>query len=561
MRLRAPTRRIIGLLRDWVPEDRRHGRLGRERGHVIRGRGGAADDGDWAQILVRGGNATIAQIFNCSFGGPVKIGASAGANGGRAGPRLTLPPLAGALHGTLDCGGGVTFPSGLRSSRIVDAVVLDGAAVHNTDVLARTVVCRGAAVVGCGIVSAPPASAPFTFGNGTVVSVGAEVGGRAVPIAAEMPFNTAVEVASHQGRTGPHRELRAAHEAQIAGYTSAVSCSHAVIGPGAQCLKCPTLTAALVGAAAVVVAATVEEATLCSSADEPVRVEHGAQVRRAALQWGACVTSMALVEDSMMCEHSRVERHGKLFGSVLGPNSSISEGECSGSLVGPFVGFHHQSLLIASFWPEGKGNVGYGANVGSNHTGRAPDQELWPGQGVFFGLGTSIKFPANYRAAPYSIVATGAPQRTACPCLHARRSLRPSKQVWSLCRRHWQCRSRSSTFPAPASQSCHRPSTRCCQGACRPIHRPSLRSRRRSDALAVPAHSWVWLDSAYTVLRSEQKYKSRDKAQRARIGHEVITPAVARDVHRAWRAKGCRRLCRVPSTDLISPVRQRRARL
>ena len=56
-------------------------------------------------------------------------------------------------------------------------------------------------------------------------------------------------------------------------------------------------------------------------------------------------------------------------------------------LVGPFVGFHHQALLIACFWPSGKGNIGYGANVGSNHTLKAPDQELWPGEGLFFGLG------------------------------------------------------------------------------------------------------------------------------------------------------------------------------
>lgn len=382
---------------------------------MIRARRAAADHGDWGQILVRGGDSTIAQVFNCSFGGPVKIGASAGACSEGAGSLLTLPAPAGALHGTLDCGGGATVPSSLRSSRIVDSVVLDGAAVHNTDVLARTVVCRGAAVVGCGIVSAPASSSPCTFGNGMVVSVGAEVGGRAIPIAAEMPFNTAVAVASHQGDSAPHRELRAAHESLVARYTEAVSCSHAVIGPAARCLKCPTLTAALVGEAALLVAATLEEATLCSSAEEPVRVEHGAQVRRAVLQWGACATSMALVEDSLVCEHSRVERHGMMFSGVLGPNSSISEGECSTSLVGPFVGFHHQSLLIASFWPEGKGNVGYGANVGSNHTGRAPDQELWPGQGVFFGLGTSVKFPANFRAAQYSIVATGAVQRSVFP--------------------------------------------------------------------------------------------------------------------------------------------------
>ena len=61
---------------------------------------------------------------------------------------------------------------------------------------------------------------------------------------------------------------------------------------------------------------------------------------------------------------------GKLTHSVLGPDSGVGAGECLHCLVGPFVGFHHQSLLIATIWPLGRGNVGYGANVGSNHTSR-----------------------------------------------------------------------------------------------------------------------------------------------------------------------------------------------
>lgn len=56
--------------------------------------------------------------------------------------------------------------------------------------------------------------------------------------------------------------------------------------------------------------------------------------------------------------------------SILGPDSGVGSGECHHSLVGPFVGFHHQALLIAAIWPLGRGNVGYGANVGSNHTSR-----------------------------------------------------------------------------------------------------------------------------------------------------------------------------------------------
>jgi hypothetical protein len=102
-----------------------------------------------------------------------------------------------------------------------------------------------------------------------------------------------------------------------------------------------------------------------------------------------------------------VEIHGKVLSSILAPGSGVAEGEVTSSLMGPLVGFHHQSLLIAAFWPAGRGNVGYGANVGSNHTSRLSDQSLWPGEGVFFGLGSSSKFPLNMSEAPYTTVATG----------------------------------------------------------------------------------------------------------------------------------------------------------
>ena len=69
-----------------------------------------------------------------------------------------------------------------------------------------------------------------------------------------------------------------------------------------------------------------------------------------------------------------------------------------------FISCHHSSLAL---WFYGKGNIGYGANIGSNHTGRLPDQECIPGEGVFFGLGCNIKYPCNFEKAPYSLIASG----------------------------------------------------------------------------------------------------------------------------------------------------------
>jgi hypothetical protein len=165
-------------------------------------------------------------------------------------------------------------------------------------------------------------------------------------------------------------------------------------------------------------AVALEDVTLLSTVDQPSRCGTGAVVRGAILQEGVTVETGALVERSMLFETVHVERHGKVTESLIGPNTEIGEGEVTASVVGPFVGMHHQSLLIAALWPEGRGNIGYGANVGSNHTSRTADQEIHPGAGTFFGLGTSVKFPANFRDAPYSVIATGSttlPQRVGFP--------------------------------------------------------------------------------------------------------------------------------------------------
>lgn len=49
------------------------------------------------------------------------------------------------------------------------------------------------------------------------------------------------------------------------------------------------------------------------------------------------------------------------------------------------------------------------------------DQEIWPGEGLFFGLSTVIKFPANYSESPFSVIGSGVtclPQRVSPPPPH-----------------------------------------------------------------------------------------------------------------------------------------------
>ena len=54
----------------------------------------------------------------------------------------------------------------------------------------------------------------------------------------------------------------------------------------------------------------------------------------------------------------------------------MSGGECCHSLLGPHVGFHHSSLLIATLWPLGRGNLAYGCKVIMMHRGLGCYAEL-----------------------------------------------------------------------------------------------------------------------------------------------------------------------------------------
>src|SRR5262249_6641289 len=154
-------------------------------------------------------------------------------------------------------------------------------------------------------------------------------------------------------------------------------------------------------------ATAVSDSTILSSQAERAQILSGSCLTSSLVQWGSETATFAVIDRSVLTEHSQVRRHGQISKSILGPNTAVAGGEVTSSLAGPFVSLHHQALLIATVWPSGKGNVSAGARVGANHTSRAPDQECWPGEGMFFGLGVNVKFPADFRAAPYIVIAAG----------------------------------------------------------------------------------------------------------------------------------------------------------
>lgn len=306
---------------------------------------------------------------------------------------------------------------------------------------------------------------------------GLETGERDIPIFPNLSHTEAVWLAGPRGREEAERISRLLRELD--------SSLKGLIGSGSKVESCPVVENSIILNEVLVSGASAVRGSLIMPGS---KVTDGALVRNSVLQWNATVDSMAVVQDSITGEFSTVEKHGKLSQSFLGADSVLGEGEVTASIVGPLTGIHHQSLLIAASWPGGRGNVGYGANIGSNHTSRLPDQEIRPGTGLFFGLSTSVKFPADFSRSPYSVIATGIttlPQRVEFP--------------FSLI-----CLPRSRPPDIP-------------EGWCR----------------LVPG--WMLHSNLYSILRSLWKFESRSRAVHTPVETQVFTEDVLEMVKDALR--------------------------
>lgn len=366
-----------------------------------------------------------------------------------------------------------SLPVGIYNSLIGNTAIGDYCAVWHVKEIANYAIGPHCQLHNIGSVACAPVTA---FGNGTPIALGVETGGREVVSFAEITIPLANTVATHKA----DKSFCSAYATFCRTYTERATLPQGVIEANCNIRNTASIRDAFIGTGANIDGAQlIENCTLLCTPDEPVTISHGAYMRHTLAQWGVVVTSSAIVDTAILTEYSHIERHGKVTHAIIGPNTGIAEGEVTASLVGPFVGFHHQSLLIGAIWPEGKGNVAYGANVGSNHTAKAPDQEIRPGEGTFFGLGVNIKFPADFSASPYSIIATGVttlPQRILFPFSLMSTPLKPFDGI--------------------------------------------------SPAFNVLFPGWVLTHNLYMILRSEAKFTERNRARRIPIVTDVFRPDI-----------------------------------
>lgn len=426
----------------------------------LRAQGNSA--ADWARVRVADDFRTDA-IWGSRFEGDVSLGRfdSAVAQPGR--------PQPGIYHSTIS-----------------DCAIGDDARVARCNRLERTIVGRGAHVEDVGRITLTGDTSDFGCSlelfNDPFFS-------RRLLAFPELPFAAAVwatgpEASSPEAQSDLTRLFKIAEA-----YARAMRADRGFIGEGAAVLSARVIENCWIGRGVRIDGAGwLRNCTFWAEPDEPTLIRDGAQVGHALIGPGCLLEALCCVDEAILFEHVQVGAQAVIKGSAIAPNVRLSESEINESLVGPFTTAIHHSLLIASWWPEGKGNVAYGANVGSNHTGRAPDQELWPGEGTFFGLGVNIKFPTNLRESPYTIIATGVdtlPQKVSFP--------------FSL------------------------------------ISPPAATYEDLSPAINEIRPGWALLHNAYGLERQQQNLLTRNKARRTPIELNILRPSLIDAMRAAGR--------------------------
>ncbi len=235
------------------------------------------------------------------------------------------------------------------------------------------------------------ASGKWNF-NSMVISVGAEsAGGRPIRVT---PESTMIEVC---------KQLTTATTTPAVASTT--HCGWNVIRAGGRIERnagC-VVNVYVEKGASIVNCNHVENAVLLEGAS----VTNNCKCINVYLQWKVEVRDGSVLEEVLIMEATHVGPSSVIMESIVGPDGAYSCGEIHASLLGPFVVSHHQSLLIGVLWPAGRGNVGYGANVGSNHTGRLANQEAYAEEGTFWGLSCVIIFPVSLTKSYYSLVSAG----------------------------------------------------------------------------------------------------------------------------------------------------------
>ena len=305
---------------------------------------------------------------------------------------------------------GLQLPTGITNSRIVSCDIGDDTAIHEIRCLAHCTIGNRCLLFNIGELRTTKFA---RFGNGIIrkgedessrkwLDIMNEPGGRRVLAFDGMIPADAWLQANFRDDAPFQRNLIELTQKQFDSVTGVYSS----IGDDCVIKHVPMLVDVRIGpCCAIAGARMIVDATIRSSAEEPVTIGEGAVIESGIVGRGCNILHGARMVSSVLGDNTRIEHGLRLVHTVLGENSTVAGAEVQHSLIFASHEQHHSSSFLIAALIMGQSNSAAGSIVGSNHNSRSVDGEIKAGRGFWPGLCASIKHSSRF--ASYVLLSKG----------------------------------------------------------------------------------------------------------------------------------------------------------
>jgi hypothetical protein len=293
---------------------------------------------DWNRVRVKNG-FDPSKCLNCLFSGDIYLGV------------FTEPYTDGS---------GVTIPSGILNAHLHNCTVGSNVIISNIgDYIANYNIENNVVIRNCGKIHAEGIS---TFGNGTVVAVLNETGGRSVKMWDRLSAHEAYIIALYRHRRRAIEEIGR----MVDEYTATITSGQGTISHNSRIFNCSNIRNVRVGPYSHIEGSmTLNEGSVNSTEADPVYIGSGVIMEHFIVCSGSIVKDSTLVDKCFIGQGCVLAKHYSAENSLFFANSAGYHGEACSIFAGPYTVTHHKStLLIAGIFSFM--NAGSGSNQ-SNH--------------------------------------------------------------------------------------------------------------------------------------------------------------------------------------------------
>jgi hypothetical protein len=255
---------------------------------------------------------------------------------------------------------GVSIPSGILNARLHNCTVGSNVIINNIgDYIANYTIEDNVVIKNCGKIRTEGTS---SFGNGTVVNVLNETGGRSVKIWDRLSAHEAYIIALYRHRKEAVRKI----ENMVDEYSRANSSDRGTIGRNSRIFNSSNIRNVKFGPYSNVEGAiTLDEGSVNSCFEDPVFIGPGVIMEHFIVCSGSKVTEATLIDKCFIGQGCVLAKHYSAENSLFFANCGGYHGEACSIFAGPYTVTHHKStLLIAGIFSFM--NAGSGSNQ-SNH--------------------------------------------------------------------------------------------------------------------------------------------------------------------------------------------------